>query len=87
MILWWLGDAILLFGVLPGLVYLLLHLRRATSAIPAKVDGVARVAAAGSRDLAVVPELLTTQDGVIKTVASLAEYAASLDVILEDALQ
>jgi hypothetical protein len=85
MILWWLGNAILLFVVLPIVVYLLAGVQRAAKSIPAKVDGISRVAAAGSRDLNAVPLLLTTQDQVIKTVAGVADYGASLDVILDDA--
>lgn len=85
MILWWLGDVILLLGVLPLVVYLLVGVRRTTRGLPTKVDGVARAAAAGARDLGVVPELLTTQDHVIKTVAAVTEYGAALDTILEDA--
>jgi len=85
MILWWLGDAILLFIVLPIVIYLLAGVQRAAKSIPDKVDGIARVTAAGSRDLNAVPLLLTTQDQVIKTVAGVADYGASLDVILDDA--
>jgi hypothetical protein len=85
MILWWLGNALLLFVVLPAVVYLLAGVRRASKTIPAKVEGISSIAAAGSRDLAVVPLLLTTQDQVIRTVAGVADYGASLDVILEDA--
>ena len=85
MILWWLGNVILLFVVLPIVIYLLAGVQRAAKSIPDKVDGIARVAAAGSRDLNAVPLLLTTQDQVIKTVAGVADYGASLDVILDDA--
>ncbi|MEA2197812.1 MAG: hypothetical protein QOJ25_1863 [Solirubrobacteraceae bacterium] len=85
MILWWLGNAILLLVVLPVVAYLLAGVRRASKSIPSKVDGIASIAAAGSRDLAAVPMLLTTQDQVIKTVAGVADYGASLDVILDDA--
>lgn len=85
MILWWLGDLILLFVVLPIVVYLLAGVRRAAESIPATVEGISEVAAAGSRDLGAVPLLLTTQDHVIKTVAGVASYGASLDVILDDA--
>jgi hypothetical protein len=85
MILWWLGNAILLFVVLPIVIYLLAGVRRAAKTIPQKVEGISKVAAAGSRDLNAVPLLLTTQDQVIKTVAGVANYGASLDVILDDA--
>jgi len=42
------------------------------------------VAAAGSKDLDAAPLLLTTQDQVEQTVAGLANYGGSLDVILDD---
>jgi len=85
MILWWLGDVILLVVVLPIVIYLLSGVLRAAKGIPATVDGISSVAAAGSRDLNAVPLLLTTQDQVIKTVAGVANYGSSLDVILDDA--
>ena len=46
---------------------------------------IARVAAAGSKDLDAVPLLLTTKDQVERTVAGVAGYGGSLDVILDDA--
>jgi hypothetical protein len=85
MILWWLGDLILLVVVLPFVAYLLSGVLRAAKKIPATVDGISSVAAAGSRDLNAVPLLLTTQDQVIKTVAGVADYGSSLDVIIDDA--
>jgi hypothetical protein len=85
MILWWLGDLILLFVVLPIVIYLLAGVLRAAKKIPPTVGGISAVAAAGSRDLNAVPLLLTTQDQVIKTVAGVADYGSSLDVIIDDA--
>jgi hypothetical protein len=85
MILWWLGDVILLFVVLPAVIYLLRATLNAVSGIPKTVDSIASTASAGSRDLDAVPLLLTTQDAVIKTVAGVADYGSSLDVILDDA--
>jgi len=85
MILWWLGDLVLLLGVLPLVIFLLSGVLRAAKSIPSTVDGISAVAAAGSRDLNAVPLLLTTQDQVIKTVAGVADYGSSLDVILDDA--
>ena len=46
---------------------------------------IATVAAAGSKDLDATALLLTTQDQVAKTVAGVANYGGSLDVILDDA--
>jgi hypothetical protein len=85
MILWWLGDLLLLVVVLPVVVYLLSGVLRAAESIPSTVDGISSTAAAGSKDLDAVPLLLTTQDQVIKTIAGVADYGTSLDVILDDA--
>jgi hypothetical protein len=49
------------------------------------VRQIGRAAAAGSKDLDAVPLLLTTQDQVRQTVAGVAAYGGSLDVILDDA--
>jgi hypothetical protein len=49
------------------------------------VQAIAQVAAAGSKDLDATVLLLTTQDQVAQTVAGVANYGGSLDVILDDA--
>jgi hypothetical protein len=49
------------------------------------VDRITAAARAGSRDLDAAPLLLTTQDQVGMTVAVVADYGGSLDVILDDA--
>ena len=49
------------------------------------VRQIATVAAAGSKDLDAVPLLLTTQEQVKQTVAGVANYGGSLDVIIDDA--
>jgi hypothetical protein len=85
MILWWLGDVILLVVVLPIVIYLLSGVLEAARSIIPGVKGIAAVAAAGSKDLDAAPLLLTTQDQVIKTVEVVANYGGSLDVILDDA--
>jgi hypothetical protein len=85
MILWWIGDLVLLFAVLPAVVYLLRGVLDTANGIVPSVQRIARVAAAGSEDLDAVPLLLTTQDQVIKTVETVADYGGSLDVILDDA--
>ena len=84
MILWWIGDAVLLLVVAPAVAYLLHGVLRAAASIPPKVSEIATVADAGSKDLDAVPLLLTTQDQVIRTVQGLANYGGSLDVILDD---
>jgi len=85
MILWWIGDLLLLFAILPVVVYLLRGVLGTARGIVPSVRQIADVAAAGSRDLDAVPLLLTTQEQVIKTVETVADYGGSLDVIVDDA--
>jgi hypothetical protein len=87
MTLWWIGNIVLLVVVLPIVVYLLRGVLESANAIVPTVRGIATVAAAGSEDLDAAPLLLTTQDQVTQTVAGLAGYGGSLDVILDDAEQ
>jgi hypothetical protein len=85
MILWWIGNAVLLLAVLPVVIYLLNGVLTAAKSIVPSVNQIATVAAAGSKDLDAVPLLLTTQEQVRQTVAGVANYGGSLDVILDDA--
>jgi hypothetical protein len=85
MILWWIGDIVLLVVVLPIVVYLLSGVLKAARSITPSVRRIADTAAAGSKDLDAVPLLLTTQDQVRQTVAGVANYGGSLDVIIDDA--
>jgi hypothetical protein len=85
MILWWIGDVVLLVVVLPIVVYLLRGVLAAAKSIVPSVQAIATVAAAGSKDLDAAALLVTTQDQVAKTVAGVANYGGSLDVILDDA--
>ena len=85
MTLFWIGDVVLLVVVLPLVVYLLNGVLQAARAIVPTVRGIATTAAAGSQDLDAAPLLLTTQDQVTQTVAGIARYGGSLDVILDDA--
>ena len=83
MTLWWIGD-VLLVVVLAVVIYLLhgvLTEARHRPEHPQDRDA----ARAGSKDLDAVPLLLTTQDQVIKTVETVADYGGSLDVIVDDA--
>jgi len=83
--LWWIGDAVLLLVLLPVVVYLLRGVLAAARRIVPSVRQIAGVAAAGSTDLDATALLLTTQDQVARTVAGVANYGGSLDVILDDA--
>ena len=85
MTLWWIGDVVLLAVILPVVVYLLHSVLNAATSIVPSVQEIAKVAAAGSKDLDAAALLLTTQDQVTKTVAGVANYGGSLDVILDDA--
>ena len=85
MTLWWIGSIVLLVVVLPVVVYLLHGVLTAARSIVPTVDGIASVATAGSKDLDAVPLLLTTREQVTRTVAGVADYGGSLDMILDDA--
>ena len=85
MTLWWIGDALLLIVLLPIVVYLLSGVLRAAQSIVPSVRQIADVAAAGSKDLDAAALLLTTRQQVEQTVAGVANYGGSLDVILDDA--
>ena len=84
MTLWWIGN-IALFAVFVVVVYLLHGVLTAARSIVPSVQEIARTAAAGSKDLDAAALLLTTQDQVTQTVAGVANYGGSLDVILDDA--
>jgi hypothetical protein len=85
MTLWWIGSILLLVVVLPVVIYLLHGVLSAAKSIVPSIDRIAAAAAAGSKDLDAVPLLLTTQQQVRDTVAGVAGYGGSLDVILDDA--
>ena len=83
--LWWIADIALLIVVIPVLLYLLGGVLSAARSIVPSVERIASAAAAGSKDLDATVLLLTTQGQVAQTVAGVAEYGGSLDVILDDA--
>ena len=85
MTLWWIGSLALLLVIFPVVVFLLNGVLQAARAIVPSVGRIGAAAAAGSRDLDATALLLTTQDQVAKTVAGVAEYGGSLDVIIDDA--
>jgi hypothetical protein len=85
MTLWWIGDLVLLLVVVPVVLYLLNGVLSASRSIVPSVRKIADVTAAVSKDLDAVPLLLTTQDQVRQTVAGVANYGGSLDVIIDDA--
>jgi hypothetical protein len=81
----WVAAIVLLIVVVPVVVYLLNGVLQAANSIVPSITGIAAVAAAGSKDLDAVPLLLTTEDQIKRTVAGLADYGGSLDVIVDDA--
>lgn len=85
MIVWWLGDVVLVAVVLPIVIVLLRSVLATAQSIVPSVKGIAATAQAGSADLDAVPLLLTTQQQVIQTVETVANYGGSLDVIVDDA--
>jgi hypothetical protein len=85
MILWWIGDVLLLVVLLPVVVFLLKGVLDAARSIVPSVERISAAAHAGSKDLDAAPLLLTTQDQVKQTVQVVAGYGGSLDVILDDA--
>jgi hypothetical protein len=85
MTLWWIGNAVLFLAVIPVVVYLLHGVLSAARSIVPSVEAIAATAAAGSKDLDAAALLLTTQNQVERTVAGVANYGGSLDVILDDA--
>ena len=84
MTLWWVGNAVLLVVLVVVIVLLSGVLRAAKSIVPS-VGAISGAASRGSRDLDATALLLTTQKQVRQTVAVVAEYGGSLDVILDDA--
>jgi hypothetical protein len=85
MTLWWIGDALLILVVLPIVIYLLHGVLKAASSIVPSVNQLVTVTAAASKDLDATALLLTTKQQVADTVAVVANYGGSLDVIVDDA--
>ena len=85
MTLWWIGNVVLLVVIIPVVVYLLHGVLTAAKSIVPSVQAIAETAAAGSKDLDAATLLVTTQEQVTNTVAGVANYGGSLDVILDDA--
>ena len=85
MTLEWIGDGVLIVVLLPVVIYLLHSVLRAANSIVPSAERIAQSANAASQDLDAVPLLLTTQEQVIKTIETAADYGGSLDVIVDDA--
>jgi hypothetical protein len=81
----WAIGIVLLVVVLPVVVYLLHGVLTAARSVVPSVREIADATAAASRDLDATALLLTTQDQVARTIAGVADYGGSLDVIIDDA--
>jgi hypothetical protein len=79
----WIMVVVLAIGVLLFMNWLKRVLAAATS-IPAKIDAIAGVAAAASKDLDAVVLLLTTQGYVVSIRDSVLDYGGSLNAALPD---
>ena len=76
---------VLLLVVFPIVVILLRNVLTEATSIAGSIDRITAAARAGSKDLDAAPLLLTTQRQVKETVANVAAYGGSLDVIVDDA--
>ena len=76
---------VLLLVVFPIVVILLRNVLTEATSIVGSIDRITAAARAGSKDLDAAPLLLTTQQQVRDTVANVAAYGGSLDVIVDDA--
>ena len=75
---------VVLIVVIPVVIALLTRVLKAARSIPPKIDAIAGVAAAASRDLDAVPKLLTTQGYIQSIKDSVLNYGGSLDAALPD---
>ena len=76
---------VLLVVVFPIVVILLRNVLTEATSIVGSIERITAAARAGSKDLDAAPLLLTTQQQVRDTVANVAAYGGSLDVIVDDA--
>ena len=80
--LWLMGIVLIVAALL--LVSLLKRVLKAATSIPPKIDAIAGVAAAASRDLDAVAVLLTTQGYIRSIKFSVLDYGGSLNAALPD---
>jgi len=81
----WIMNVVVLFVVIPVVIFLLSGVLKAAKSIPPTVNAIAGVAQAASQDLDAVIMLVTTQNYISQIVAGLADYGGSLDAALPDA--
>ncbi len=80
--LWLMVIVLILVALI--LVQLLKRILKAATSIPPKIDAIAGVAAAASRDLDAVAVLLTTQGYIRSIKNSVLDYGGSLNAALPD---
>ena len=76
---------VMLAVVLPVVVVLLHNVLKEAKAITPAIARIRDAARKGSKDLDAAPLLVTTQRQVKETVANVAAYGGSLDIIVDDA--
>ena len=83
MVLWWIGNVILLVVILPVVIYLLNRVLAAVERIRAATDGILIGASALLDDLDGVPEALAETDNTVREVAvGATRYAGSVARLL-----
>ncbi len=83
MVLWWIGNAVLLLAVLPIVIYLLNRVLAALERIRAASDSILAGGGALVGELEGVPEALATTDATIGAVSTGAvRYAGSVARLL-----
>lgn len=83
MVLWWIGNAVLLFVVLPVVIALLNRVLAAAERIRAACDDILAHAVELLGEVDEVPELLATTDAVVAQIAvGATRYAGSVATLL-----
>ncbi|MCW2719334.1 MAG: hypothetical protein QOG20_5756 [Pseudonocardiales bacterium] len=83
MVLWWIGNAVLLFVVLPVVIALLNRVLSAVERIRAAADDILTHGVELTVELNDVPALLATTDATVKQVAvGATRYAGSVAALL-----
>ncbi len=82
MVIWWIGNVVLLVVIVPVIVLLLLGVLKAARSVRRTVDGIHELGGAIVADLDAVEELTTTETLVSQTTAGLTRYGAALEEIL-----
>lgn len=82
MVLWWIGNIVLLVVIAPVVVFLLYRVLVSAQAVRQAADEIAAVGTTMVYDVKPVPKLLETESYVSQTTAGLARYGKALDEML-----